>query len=101
MKRCSETIRQETVMDTHPKAPDVEDREDNRCQCVPGKEEDVNREQLPLLPAYCDDTLSVQAAEQLVCMAEDTSIPAHAGEDLPKADRAALLRKASQTQKVS
>ncbi len=55
----------------------------------------MNREHLPLLAAYRDERLSVEAAEQLVRMSEDVSIPAYAGEDLPTADRADLLRKAA------
>lgn len=66
--------------------------------CAPGKEEVVNQEHFPLLAAYRDDRLSVEAAEQLVHMTEDASIPAHAGEDLPTADRAALLRRAKAAQ---
>jgi len=73
---------------------------EDRCQCAQKKEEAMNTKELPLLAAYCDDKLSMEAAEQLVHMAEDTSIPVHAGEDLPKADRAALLRKAGLPQKV-
>jgi len=87
-------------MDAHHPPPPAHVRDD-RCYCAQGKEEGMNHENLPLLAAYCDDRLSVEAAEQLVSMAEDTSIPAHDGEDLPKADLAALLRKARQAQKVS
>jgi len=62
------------------------------------REEAMEREKLPLLAAYCDTTLTVEAAEQLVRMAEDDSYPAYAGEDLPSAGKAALLRKAEQLQ---
>ena len=55
-------------------------------------------EQTPSLAAYRDDKLSTEVAEELVRLSEDASIPAHAGEDLPKADKAALLRKARVTQ---
>lgn len=43
-----------------------------------------------------DGTLSPEAAAQLVAMLEDESIEAHTGEDLPQADREALLAKAKQ-----
>ena len=58
----------------------------------------MSDEQLPSLAAYRDDTLSTEAAEELVRMSEDASLPTHAGEDLPRADKAALLRKVRVTQ---
>jgi len=61
----------------------------------------MNQENLPLLAGYGDETLSIEAANQLVRMAEDTSHPAYTGEDLPVADKAALLRKAAILQKGS
>jgi hypothetical protein len=87
-------------MDERDSALDGDAREENHDCSDQGKQEARNREQLPLLAAYCDSTLSVEAAEQLAGMVEDASIPTHAGEDLPKADREALLRKARQVQKV-
>jgi hypothetical protein len=57
-------------------------------------EEALNRDKPPLLPAYCDEQLSVEAAQQLVRMAEDTSHPTGEGKELPAADKAALLKKA-------
>ncbi len=80
---------------------------DHKPQCIEGseahsctlrKEEAVEHEKLPLLAAYRDTTLSVEAAEQLVRMSEDASYPAYTGEDLPAADETALLRKAAQLQ---
>ena len=53
----------------------------------------MNSEKLPLLAAYCDDTLSVEAAEQLVRMSEDRSMPACEGEDLPTVAQWALREK--------
>ena len=67
--------------------------------CVQEKEGAIPDEQLPLLAAYRDDRLSTEAAEELVRLSEDASIPAHTGEDLPRADKAALLRKARVTQR--
>jgi hypothetical protein len=64
------------------------------------KEADVNQEPLPMLAAYRDNSLSAEAAEEIVRLVEDSSTPVHAGEDLPLADKAALLRKALATQKV-
>ncbi len=64
-----------------------------------GKEEAVEREKPPQLAAYCDATLSMEGAEQLVRMSEDASCLVHAGEDLPIADKAALLRKAASLQR--
>lgn len=45
------------------------------------------------LVAYRDDQLSVEAAEQLVRLSEDLTIQGQTGEELPMADKAALLRK--------
>lgn len=59
------------------------------------KEEAVKCETLHQLPAYCDDTLSVEAAQQLVRMAKDKSYPAAKGQDLPTGDKQALLKKAA------
>ena len=67
--------------------------------CAPKKEEAIRNEQFPLLAAYRDDNLSTEAAEELVRLTEDALIPAHTGEDLPRADKVALLRKAEVTQK--
>ena len=69
----------------HPKRH-VEDHE---------KEDETDRKTRLLLAAYRDETLTVEAANQLVRMAEDSSYPVHAGEDLPTADKAALLHKAA------
>ncbi|MBY0230772.1 MAG: hypothetical protein K2W96_15910 [Gemmataceae bacterium] len=69
---------------------DAESREEQGAQAVTAA--------LPLLVAYRDDRLSDEAAEQLARMAEDPSLPTHKGEDLPLADKAALLRKARATQ---
>ena len=71
----------------------------NTQPCAQRNEEAMSNEQLPLLAAYRDDKLSTEAAEELVRLTEDASIPTHTGEDLPKADKAALLRKARVTQK--
>jgi hypothetical protein len=38
------------------------------------------------LPAFEDDPLPVEAAQQLIEMTEDSSFPTHEGKDLPKAD---------------
>lgn len=54
----------------------------------------MNNERPPLLAAYRDNKLSAEVAEELVRLSEDNSIPTHAGEDLPRADKAGLLRKA-------
>ena len=86
-------------MDAQQTPPCVQPAEDRRDR-TPSEEPVVDRERLPLLAAYADDRLSVQAAEELVRLAEDASIPEHAGEDLPKADKAALLRKIQQAQPV-
>jgi len=61
---------------------------------APRKEEAMSCTRTPLLVAYRDDKLSVEAAEQLVRMAQDPTVPTHLGEELPAADRAALLQKA-------
>lgn len=74
----------------------VEILEEYKSHHAPRKEEAVNQDQLPLLAAYRDEALAFQAAEQLVEMLEDPAVEARKGEDLPKADRAALLRKARQ-----
>ena len=50
-------------------------------------------ERIPHLTAYRDDTLSTEAAEELVRLSGDASIPAHVGEELPMANKAVLLRK--------
>jgi hypothetical protein len=86
-------------MDADHKQQCVEAREADPC--VWTKEEAVNREKPPLLAAYAAETLSAEAAEQLVRMSEDASSPAYAGEDLPAADKSALLQKAAQPQKSS
>lgn len=52
------------------------------------------RARQPMLVAFRDKTISVEAAEQLVAMTEDKSMPVHEGKDLPKADRDALLARA-------
>lgn len=64
------------------------------CHQAPRKEESVKNEKLPLLVAYCADTPGSEALEQLVAMQEDRSTQKPVGQDLPQADRAALLRKA-------
>jgi hypothetical protein len=56
-------------------------------------EEAMKEEKLPLLAAYGDKALSVEAAEQLVRLAEDATLHAATGEDLPMADKEKLLRK--------
>jgi hypothetical protein len=85
----------------HAEIREAEVCEVDRCQHAYGKEEAMNRENLPLLAAYGDETLSIEAANQLVQMAEDTSHPVYAGEDLPVADRTALLRKVASLQQSS
>ncbi len=87
-------------MDERDRLPNGEIREEDPGSTDPETEEEKNRAQLPLLAAYCDSTISVEAAEQLVSMAEDASIPVHTGDDLPKADREALLQKVRKTQRV-
>jgi hypothetical protein len=64
------------------------------------KEEVMKKKKLPLLIAHRDRTLSVEAAEQLVRMSEDQSLPVHEGRDLPTANRAALLKKAARKKKA-
>lgn len=56
-------------------------------QCGKGEEKPVR------LAAFHDDELSVEAAEQLVQMTKDESLPTHGGKNLPTADRAAVLVK--------
>lgn len=56
-------------------------------------ERDARRVRLRELPAHADDRLSVEAAEQLVALAEDPAVTVTAGEDLPLADREAMLRR--------
>jgi len=86
-------------MDAHHEFPkDAAVHEVDQCQCEPRKEGVVEQKNLPLLAAYRAKTLTVEAAQELVRMLEDQSIPAHAGEDLPTADKAALLRKAARLQ---
>ncbi|MGH7169430.1 MAG: hypothetical protein ACRELG_04035 [Gemmataceae bacterium] len=77
----------------------AETLESEQCQCDRGQDEAMNQENLPLLAAYRDAALSIEAADQLVQMTENPSHPAYAGEDLPEADKAALLRKAALQQK--
>ncbi len=55
----------------------------------------MNHDKQPLLVAYRDESLSEEAAQQLIALSEDTSSPSQTGEDLPMADKAALLRKAA------
>ena len=51
-------------------------------------------EEMPVrLAAFHDDQLSVEAAEQLVQMRKDDSLPTHSGNDLPTADRTAIMIK--------
>jgi hypothetical protein len=54
----------------------------------------MTREPAPLVAAHADKALSLEAAQQLVQMAEDAYQPGQSGPDLPLADRAALLRNA-------
>jgi len=56
---------------------------------------------LPLLAAFADNRLSKEAAEQLVQMAADETVPVGIGQDLLAADRAALYRKAATKKKAS
>lgn len=50
----------------------------------------------PLLPAFADEKLSVEGAEQLVRMAEDETVTTARGQDLPLADRDALMNAAKE-----
>jgi hypothetical protein len=70
------------------------------ADCDSRTEEATNNAKLPLLVAYCDDKLSTEAAEELVRVSGDQSVPAQAGEDLPTANKAALLRKTAELQKI-
>jgi hypothetical protein len=88
-------------MDVQLPTSDTKVGEASRCHQDLRKEEAVKQDQQPLLAAYRDNALCSEAAEQLARMLEDGTTPTHAGEDLPKADRAALLRKARQPQVAS
>jgi hypothetical protein len=52
-------------------------------------------EKIPILAAYYDHKLFVEAAHQLLNMAKDESIPVGKGQDLPEGDPEALLQKAA------
>jgi hypothetical protein len=83
-------------LNTQPHRSDTEVREASQRHQVLGKADAVKRDKQPLLAVYRDQSLCFEAVEQLARMLEDATIPTHAGEDLPKADRAALLRKTRQ-----
>lgn len=53
----------------------------------------------PLLPAFSDEKLSPEGAEQLVRMAKDETVSAQ-GKDLPLADRDVLLNAARARREV-
>lgn len=54
-----------------------------------------------MLPAFADDKLSKEAAQQLVEMLEDDTIPTHKGCELPQADAETLRRKADERQRLA
>jgi len=59
------------------------------------KGEAMKEEKLPLLAAYADKALSLEAAEELLRLSEDATMHAASGEDLPTIDKDTLLRKAA------
>ena len=58
----------------------------------------VNAQKLPLLVAFHEHSLSPEAADQMVSMLENPNRPEPFGEELPKADRDAVLQKLAKSE---
>src|SRR6266404_3364146 len=68
-------------MEAHHMEQCVEVRGVDQCRRQ-REEEAVNEERIPLLVAYADAALSIEAAEELVRLSEDATIAIAVGEDL-------------------